>query len=89
MDPRCLQLDASMARTIVTGAVGKGHVATLIADKPSVHLWHHGPELDAENAIGTTNNFLGHNKVFSQTARAKRLRSVKNVSPQAFAARCQ
>jgi len=31
-----------------------GHVATLLADGSPVEMRHHGPELQAENAIGAT-----------------------------------
>jgi len=49
-----------MARTFKTGAGRKGRMATHIANKPSIHTWHHGPELNPKNAIGTTDYCLGH-----------------------------
>jgi hypothetical protein len=35
-------------------------MAALLADKATVQMRRHGPELNAENAIGTTNNYLSH-----------------------------
>lgn len=49
-----------MARTFKTGAGREGRMATHIANKASIHTWHHGPELNPENAIGTTDYYLGH-----------------------------
>jgi hypothetical protein len=62
LDSRCLQLSASIAGTVETCAIGETHVATPFANEPSVQTRRHGPELNAEHAIGTTNNFLGHKK---------------------------
>jgi hypothetical protein len=40
-------------------------VATHIANKASIHTRHHGPELNPENAIGTTDYCLGHGNLES------------------------
>ena len=46
-------------------------MAALLTHKSSIQKRHHGPELNAENAIRATDNFLGHKMPFGQTAKAK------------------
>jgi hypothetical protein len=48
---------------------------------------HHGPELNAQNAIRAPDNFLGHRELLNQTAKAKDQRSVKKLVTAALAAR--
>jgi hypothetical protein len=60
MDSRGIQLHAFVARTFETGVSRKGQVAALFADKSRVQMRHHGPELNAENAVGTTDDSKGH-----------------------------
>ena len=57
---RRLQLSASTARTFESRTARSGSMATHIANKPSIHMGHHGPELEAKNAIGTAHHGLGH-----------------------------
>ncbi len=45
-------------------------MAALFADEPSVQTGLHGPELNAEHAIGTANDFGNHKEV-GRTAKQK------------------
>jgi len=62
-------------------------MATLLADKASVQMRHHGPELNAKNAIGTPYNYLGHRNSWIRRRKQKDQRSVKNLVTAAIAAR--
>jgi hypothetical protein len=62
-------------------------MAALIANKSSIQMRHHGPELNPEDAIGAADERKGHNHFLDRTAKAKRQRSVKNRVTAAFAAR--
>jgi len=64
-----------MARTFKTGAGRKGRMATHIANKASIHTRHHGPELNPENAIGTTDYCLGHVNLESDGESKNKLQS--------------
>jgi hypothetical protein len=50
-------------------------VATYIANRQSIHLRHHGPELNPENAIGTTDYYLGHVNLESDGESKNKLQS--------------
>lgn len=50
-------------------------MATHIANKASIHTRHHGPELNPENAIGTTDYFLGHVNLESDGESKNKLQS--------------
>ena len=65
-----MQLSASIAGTCETCAVRETCVAALFADEPSVQTRLHGPELNAEHAIGTADNFWTHRKL-GRTAKQK------------------
>jgi hypothetical protein len=86
MGPRRLQLYASTARTFKTDAAVEGCVATLVANKASIHMGNHGSELNPENAIGTTDYCLGHGNLESD-GESKNKHTVKRRVTAALAVR--
>ena len=71
-----MQLSASVAGTFETRAVRKGHVATLLADKRSVEPGYQRPELNAEDAIRTADDFQAHRKTWTNGEAKTNLREL-------------
>lgn len=61
-------------------------MAAYIANKASIHMGHHGPELNPENAIGTTDYCLGHGNLQSD-GESKNKHTVKRLVTAALAVR--
>ena len=81
-----MQLRAVPAGTFEIAVACDRRMPAHLADKPSVHMRNHGPELHAENAIGTANHGLGHGN-FESDGESKDQRSIANLVTAAFAVR--
>jgi hypothetical protein len=78
VDSRSIQLFTFIARTLEISVLWTDQMATLFADRPSIEMGHHGPELKAENAIGAADCRLDH-RSSRMAARVERQRSVGNL----------
>lgn len=75
-----MQMSTATAGTFEIRIARMEHMAALIAYKASVQPRHHGPELNARNAIGTAHNFVDHKKSAIQAG--KYIRSTSTMSPR-------
>jgi hypothetical protein len=55
-----VQLPALLAEAFEAQSLGHHGVTTLLANEPAFRSWQHGPEMIAQNAVGTANDLLSH-----------------------------